>query len=108
MFICGSGYKFVNVRPEGTHFCPVCERQRPYWLVLEYTYSHLYLYAKWVTSRQYHIVCKICGRGESLNRKSVESTLEHIPIPFMDRYGALVCFALIPVIIILIVMIDSH
>ena len=100
MIIWGSGSEVVNVRPEGTHFCPVCERQRPYWLVLAYDYAHLNFLAGWVTSREYYVVCEICNRGEKMDRASVESTLDRVPIPFMKRHGFLLCLVLTGVFIL--------
>ena len=89
MIVYGSGGDLVVVRPEGEQMCPVCERVRPFSLLLRYEYQHCYFVFGLVSSREYYVVCDVCQRGERVRRKEIEPTLERIPIPFMRRYGCL-------------------
>ncbi len=100
MIIWGSGGDSANLGKVETRHCSTCEKDRPFNLVLNYRYAHLY-YLKWVTKKQYHLACDICNRGWELDTKTVEAKLEKSPIPFMHRFGWL--FLVVPIVLVLII-----
>ncbi|MFZ6871870.1 hypothetical protein ACO0LF_07395 [Undibacterium sp. Di27W] len=86
MIIWGSGGGSEDLGQMELKHCSTCEKERPFKLLLNYRYSHLY-YLRWVTEKKYHMACDICRRGWELDTAKVESKLEKNPIPFMTRYG---------------------
>lgn len=86
MIIWGSGGKAVDLGKVKVCSCETCEKERPFHLLLQYRYVHLY-WLRWVTKKKYHLACSVCNRGWELDTKEVESKFEKSPIPFMTRYG---------------------
>ncbi|MEN3812795.1 hypothetical protein ABH309_24830 [Chromobacterium piscinae] len=86
MIIWGSGGKAVDLGQVDERHCELCEKHRPFKLLLQYRFAHLY-YLRWVTEKKYHLACDICHRGWVLSVDDVESKLEKNPIPFMTRFG---------------------
>ena len=86
MIIWGSGGGGVDLGEGETRPCPTCEKDRPFKVILQYKYAHLY-YLRWVTEKKYHLACDVCHRGWELKAEDVEAKLEKNPIPFMTRYG---------------------
>ena len=95
MIIFGSGGDVVPLGQTETRYCPVCERERTFSLVLHYRFSHVYYLFGMVEKRQYFEVCDVCNRGEKLDRKEIERQLGRVPIPFMRRFGCLVAILLL-------------
>lgn len=62
------------------------QKERPFNLLLQYTYSHLYFF-RWVTKKSYRTVCDVCGYELELNAEGVESKSHNSAIPFMTRFG---------------------
>ncbi|WP_459557974.1 hypothetical protein [Lacunimicrobium album] len=105
MFIFGSGQKVVTVKPLGKRECPVCERTRPFSLLLLYTYFHLYYFFTWVTSRKYHATCDVCGNGAAIKRQKIEKHLDRDPLPFVTRFGCLLFpFAVFGVLMLMLLV----
>ncbi|MDC8759554.1 hypothetical protein OIK44_18380 [Janthinobacterium sp. hw3] len=69
-----------------TRACPSCEKERPFNLLLQYKYRHVY-YFRWVSKRVYHVACSVCNRGAQVDTKETQAKLEKDPIPFMTRRG---------------------
>ena len=86
MIIWGSGGGGADLGVAEHRACPTCERERPFKVLLQYRYAHLY-YLRWVTKKAYFLACEVCQRGFALDAKAVEAKLEKHPIPFMTRYG---------------------
>lgn len=86
MIIWGSGGGGADLGVAEHKECATCEKERPFKVLLQYKYAHLY-YLRWVTSKTYHLACDVCHRGWELKAKDVEPTLKENPIPFMTRYG---------------------
>jgi hypothetical protein len=86
MIIWGSGGGNADLGQVELKHCEICEKERPFKLLLQYRYAHLY-YLRWVTEKKYHLACDICRRGWELKSADVEQKLEKNPIPFMTRYG---------------------
>lgn len=55
--------------------------------MLQYTVRHIWYVFKWVTGKQYAVVCDVCQRGDKLDAKVVEAKLTKSPIPFGTRWG---------------------
>jgi hypothetical protein len=85
--IWGSGGNSVDLGGEEHRHCETCERERPFRVILQYRYAHLYWVFAWITQKQYSLLCNICSRGWQLNAEDVEKTLTQNPIPFMRRWG---------------------
>ena len=90
MIIWGSRNENKDLGVVQTKFCEVCEKQRPFKVMLFYKWSHLYWLFGQVSEKQYSLVCDVCGRGQILENHLIEATLVKNPIPFMRRYGWLV------------------
>lgn len=86
MIIWGTGAGGADLGQQSVQECPVCEKVRPFNLLLRYRYAHLY-YLRWVTKRQYFLACEICQRGAELNVPETEKALGKDPVPFMTRNG---------------------
>lgn len=86
MIIWGSGGGGKDLGTVETRDCPTCEKIRPFNLLLQYRFCHVY-YLRWVSSRSYHVVCSVCNRGVQVDTKETEAALEKNPIHFMTRNG---------------------
>lgn len=86
VIIWGSGNGSADLGVAEQRACATCERERPFKVLLQYKYAHLY-YLRWVTKKVYYLACDICHRGSELDARAVEGRLEKHPIPFMTRYG---------------------
>jgi hypothetical protein len=101
MIIWGSRGQNVVLGVREHRDCEKCQTNRPFRLMLQYRYGHLYYVFRWVTQKQYFLACDVCKRGWKLDTKKVESDLKANPIPFGDRYGwaaLLVIVALIAIV----------
>ena len=87
MIVWGKKGHVANLGPQGSRHCPVCERERPFHLMLQYTVHHIWYVFKWVSGKEYGAMCEVCQRGDRLNAKAVESKLGKSPIPFGARWG---------------------
>jgi hypothetical protein len=85
--IWGSGGNSVDLGAVEHRHCETCERERPFRVILQYRYAHLYWIFSWITEKQYSLLCDICSRGWKLNAADVEKTLPQNPIPFIRRWG---------------------
>lgn len=94
MFIFGTKNEVKDLGNESVMPCPVCEKDRPFRLVLTYKLSHIYYIFGSVSHKAYHQLCTICSRGETLDTKKTEAALPRHPIPFMQRYGGYVLILL--------------
>ena len=86
MIIWGSGNGGADLGVAEHRACATCEKERPFKVLLQYKYAHLY-YLRWVTKKVYYLACDVCHRGAELDARSVEAKLQKHPIPFMTRYG---------------------
>ena len=87
MIFWGSGGASLRVAGQGGMLlCPVCENERPFNLLVNYRWAHLY-FLRWVTSKQYLLACDVCHRGRELDAQAVEAKIGGNPIPFMTRRG---------------------
>lgn len=100
MLIWGSKGAVADLGVQAHHHCATCERERPFKLALQYKIHHLYYLFKWVSSKQYLLVCEVCQRGSQLVAKDVESKLTKNPIPVMHRFGWVLLVALIGLVIV--------
>ena len=81
MLVWGSRGGVADLGPQGSRHCPVCERERSFRLMLQYKVSHLWYVFKWVSEKQYAVVCDVCRRGEKLVTQAVEAKLGPPRIP---------------------------
>jgi hypothetical protein len=102
--IWGSGGDSVDLGVAEHRYCEVCERERPFKIILQYRYAHLYWLFSWITKKNYLLLCDICHRGWNLKATEVEKTLSQNPIPFMRRWGwiFLASLVLIPLLIVVV------
>jgi hypothetical protein len=87
MIIWGSGGESKDLGVMETRRCDTCEKDRPFKLVLQYRYGHIWYLFKWVSERKYVLQCDVCHHGWQVDTKQVESNLKTNPIPFATRYG---------------------
>lgn len=81
MFVWGSRGGVQDLGPQESRLCPVCERERSFRLMLQYKVSHVWYVFKWVSDKQYAVVCDVCRRGEKLVTQAVEAKLGKPRIP---------------------------
>ena len=87
MIVWGAKSQVTTLGPQPSKQCSTCEKERPFHLVLQYTVRHIWYVFKWVTGKQYAVVCEVCQRGDKVDTKLVESKLPKSPIPFGARWG---------------------
>ena len=87
MIVWGSKGEAVDLGAQESKHCPTCEKERPFHLLLQYKVRHIWYIFKWVSEKQYTLVCEVCHRGEKLVSKAVEAKLQKSPIPFMSRWS---------------------
>ena len=99
--IWGSGGDSVDLGVVEHRQCEVCERDRPFKILLQYRYAHVYWVFAWITEKRYLLLCDICHRGWNLNAPEVEKTLSKSPIPCMRQWVwvFLASLVLIPLLI---------
>jgi hypothetical protein len=100
MIVWRSGGDTINLGTLETGYCKVCERERPFNLILQYRYWGLYWIFNFIAEKKYMLLCDVCQRGWELESREVENELKSVPIPFMRRYGFLVFIAIIGIIIL--------
>lgn len=81
MLVWGSREGVADLGPQESRHCPVCERERSFRLMLQYKVSHLWYIFKWVSSKQYAVVCDVCRRGETMGTQLAEAKLGKPRIP---------------------------
>jgi hypothetical protein len=81
MFVWGSKGGVADLGPQGSRHCPVCERERSFRLMLQYKISHVWYVIKWVSEKNYAVVCEVCNRGEKLVTQGVEAKLGKPKLP---------------------------
>jgi len=86
MIVWGSGGGSGDLGQVEERQCLTCEKVRPYKLLLQYRYAHVY-WLRWVTSRKYFVACDVCLRGNEVEESVVKPHLTTDPIPFMTRFG---------------------
>ena len=101
MFIWGSGGDTIDLGEVETKYCGICEKERPFHIVLQYKYQHIWYLFGSVSEKKYLYLCDICHRGWELDKKKVEQELGMVPIPFMRRHGGKILAGIIVLIIIL-------
>ncbi|MFO1372626.1 MAG: hypothetical protein U1F42_09615 [Candidatus Competibacteraceae bacterium] len=88
MFIIwGSGSDTKDLGVVETKHCDTCEKERPFKLILQYRYRHLYYLFSWISQKKYLLICDVCHHGCEVDSKKIEPKLKKNPIPFQRRYG---------------------
>ncbi len=77
------------------HYCETCNQERDFTTVLTYQVSHFCYAIRWATGKSYRMYCDTCRRVELLKAAVVEASLKKSPVPFIDRFGWAVSFALL-------------
>ncbi|MGJ3253075.1 MAG: hypothetical protein ACFE0J_18370 [Elainellaceae cyanobacterium] len=85
--VWGSGGDSVDLKVIDHLQCDTCEKVRPFKILLQYRYAHIYWVFACVTEKKYLLVCDVCHRGWELKAKEIEKTFSKHPIPFIRRYG---------------------
>src|SRR5262245_31970782 len=90
MIIWGTGGDVVNFGILETRQCDVCEKDRPFNIILQYRYFGFYWVFNFITKKKYLLLCDVCSRGWEIDASKLEPHLTNATIPFMRRYGILV------------------
>lgn len=101
MLIFGSRGTVLDLGDVQTHHCPVCERERPFHIMLRYRVWHVWFIFAVVTKRIYSLSCRVCGHGTQLKAAEVETFIGRSPIPFMHRWGLAVLVAIVGLCVLL-------
>lgn len=104
MFVWGSKGGVADLGPQGSRHCPVCERERGFRLKLQYKVNHVWYVFKWVSEKQYALVCEVCQRGEELVAQAVEARLGKPKIPTTSGRAGMVVVAAIIVLALVSVL----
>jgi hypothetical protein len=107
MIIWGSGGDVVNLGVLETRHCEVCEKDRPFKIILQYRYWGLYWIFNVVTKKNYLLICDVCSRGWEIDAGKLEPQLTTVPIPFMRRYGILILIGIFGIIFLLAFLSDG-
>lgn len=105
MAVWGSGGDVLDLGVLETKQCEVCERERPFNIILQYRYWGLCWVFNLITSKKYMLLCEVCQRGWDLDTVQVEKALESVPIPLMRRFGILAGLGGLGTIIVLVALI---
>lgn len=97
MIVWGAKSQVANLGQQATRHCPTCEKERPFHLMLQYTVHHISYVFRWVTGKQYAMLCNVCQCGDRLDTKVVESRLAKSPIPAGNRLGGPLLLVLIAI-----------
>ena len=100
MIVWGSGGSTINLGPLDTRRCDICEKDRPFDVILQYRYWGLYWIFNFMTQKKYLLLCDVCERGWELEANKIESSLKSAPIPFMRRYGLLTLVGIVVLLVI--------
>jgi hypothetical protein len=101
MIIWGSAGETVYLCPARPAYCPFCEKECSFALILRYEYAHVWFIFCYVKQREYSLVCDFCQRGTLEDPDTVERRLGKVPIPFMRRFGCLVLLVIIVLLVLL-------
>jgi len=98
MFIWGSGHKTIRIPIHNAPPCGTCGGDTLRSISFDYDYSHIFWLFKGIKNKAVSASCETCGtvvRLEAEHEKDIVRTLGKNPIPFMDRYGAVVLLLLV-------------
>jgi hypothetical protein len=101
MIILGHNTKTRWIKGAPAQVCSVCGGERPFSIVLQYQYDHIYFIFGLLRWRHYYLLCDVCHNGEKLDRRLVEKSLGEPPIPFLHRYGCL----MLPLLFVLFIVV---
>lgn len=87
MLVWGSKGEVADLGVQSSHHCPTCAAERQFRLMLSYKVHHIWYLFKWVSAKEYALVCEVCHRGEKLKTKDVEAKLPKSPIPWFSRFS---------------------
>src|SRR5271166_5306648 len=98
MFIWGNGHRSLQFTLEKPKRCEHCGLEGERLLVIEYDYSHIFWVFKGLKNKVSTLICLRCTADEQLDKAGERAAFAELgrnPIPFMDRYGAVVLVAII-------------
>ena len=95
MIIWGTGGDVVNLGVLDARQCDVCEKDRPFNIILQYRYFGFYWVFNCVTKKKYFLLCNVCNRGWEIDAGKLVLQLQKAPIPFMRRFGLLILIGVI-------------
>ncbi len=87
MIFYGWGRKVLPLAEIGHAPCQKCGETRPFRLLLNYTYMHLYWIFGLVLRRRYLVACSVCSQGFWIKKEEAKRTAPKDPIPFMQTWG---------------------
>ncbi|TXH36176.1 MAG: hypothetical protein E6Q92_11515 [Burkholderiaceae bacterium] len=87
MLVWGSKGEVADLGVQASQHCPTCAAERQFRLMLQYKVHHIWYVFKWVTGKEYALVCEVCHRGEKLKTQEVEAKLGKSPISWYSRWS---------------------
>lgn len=87
MLVWGSKGEVADLGVQASQHCPTCAAERQFRLMLQYKVHHIWYVFKWVTGKEYSLVCEVCHRGEKLKTQEVEAKLGKSPISWFTRFS---------------------
>lgn len=87
MLVWGSRSETKDLGIVDNRRCDSCEKERPFRVILQYKWSHLYWIFGQVSEKRYSMICESCQKGWDLNTDQVEAKLVTNPIPVSRRLG---------------------
>ena len=99
MLVFGHQARKLILRDLGMHHCAPCRATQPSRMVLRYRYFHYYYIFQLVTEQRFVRECAVCGYGEDIDSDAALSQLGGSPLTIWQRYGCLIWFAFMAVLI---------
>ncbi len=87
MIIFGSKGNIVDLGSVQERYCPTCERDRPFHVLVTYRYGHIFWIPLFCWSTKYFFACSVCESGFELEKQEFKPYLLSNPIPWFHRFG---------------------
>jgi hypothetical protein len=96
----GIDTRSVTLGPHPARHCTLCDRERPFVLVLTYRVFRILYVVRFSYEKVYTSECVQCGGGVmELHEDEVVPTLRSHPVRFLDRFGGVAAVTLIALIL---------
>ena len=101
MIIWGSKGNSITIGRVETRYCPICEKEREFFVTMIYRYGHIFWIPLFSWSTKYFYHCSTCERGVEIKGSEVKPYMISNQKPWMHRYGWLVAIAIIIVLVLI-------
>jgi len=100
MIIFGERGKEITLGRVDSRYCPICEKERDFFITMVYRYGHIFWIPLFSYSTKYFYHCSICGYGTELKGKD-KPQLTSNPKPWIHRWGWVIPLGIIVMLLFL-------